>query len=114
MPSLSLQRGTVILVDLNPSIGHEQAGTRPALILSHQTFNESRAELVTVLPITTRQRQLDTRIVVEAGEGGLREKSWVIADQIRTISTLRILSVWGRLRIETLVAIQAVVRDMLF
>jgi mRNA-degrading endonuclease toxin of MazEF toxin-antitoxin module len=48
----------VWLVELDPVEGHEQAGRRPALVLSVDAFNASPAELVTVLPITSKVRAL--------------------------------------------------------
>ena len=43
-------RGEIWLADLNPTRGHEQAGVRPVLIISTNTFNHGRADLVFVLP----------------------------------------------------------------
>ncbi|OYV95604.1 MAG: growth inhibitor PemK, partial [Planctomycetia bacterium 21-64-5] len=47
-------RGEVWTVNLDPVRGHEQAGTRPALIVSVNRFNHGPAGLVVVLPITSR------------------------------------------------------------
>jgi len=44
-------RGDVWLIDLNPTRGHEQAGVRPALVLSEDTFNHGPAGLSVLLPI---------------------------------------------------------------
>src|SRR5438128_11466126 len=46
-------RGEVWLIDLNPVRGHEQAGRRPALVVSDDLFNQGPAGLVIVLPITS-------------------------------------------------------------
>ena len=43
-------RGEIWLATLDPTVGREQAGTRPALIISDDLFNQSHAELVVVLP----------------------------------------------------------------
>ena len=48
------QRGEIWMVDLDPTRGHEQAGMRPALVVSTDIFNASPAEMVTVLPTTSR------------------------------------------------------------
>src|SRR3990170_1190644 len=45
-------RGEVWMTDLSPVRGHEQAGRRPALIVSDTVFNQGPAGLVIVLPIT--------------------------------------------------------------
>ena len=50
---MSLEQGDVILVDFNPSVGHEPAKLRPAVVVSGYGFN-SRANLVAVVPTTTK------------------------------------------------------------
>jgi len=76
------RRGEVWLVDSNPIAGHEQGGRRPALVLSVDAFNASRADLVTVLPITSRARALRSRVAVQPPEGGLSSPSYIIAEQV--------------------------------
>lgn len=80
----------VWLVDLNPTVGHEQGGVRPALIVSDDRFNHSRAGLVIVAPITGTDRSLNTQVRVEPPEGGLVKTSFIMTDQLRTISMLRL------------------------
>jgi mRNA interferase MazF len=109
----ALQRGGIVLVDLDPNRGHEQAGKRPALIVSSNRVNEIASGLVTVLPITRTRRNLRSYIHIEAPEGGLREDSWVIGEQIRTISTQRILRVWGQVTVETMQSVDEVLRWLL-
>ena len=45
-------RGEIWTADLNPTGGHEQAGKRPVLIVSTDTFNHGAADLLFVLPLT--------------------------------------------------------------
>lgn len=54
-------RGEVWLATLDPTVGREQAGTRPALIVSDDLFNQSHAELVVVLPITSKSKNVSAR-----------------------------------------------------
>ena len=49
-------RGDVWIVDLDPTKGHEQAGKRPCLVISVDIFNQGPADLVMVLPITTKAK----------------------------------------------------------
>lgn len=49
-------RGDIWLADLNPVRGHEQAGRRPVLVVSVDLFNQGRADLVVVLPVTSTIR----------------------------------------------------------
>jgi hypothetical protein len=72
------RRGEIWMVDLDPTLGHEQAGKRPALVLSVDSFNASPADLVTVLPVTSKARAIRTRIPITPPEGGLGLPSYVI------------------------------------
>jgi mRNA interferase MazF len=88
---MSARRGEVWLVNLEPVVGHEQGRSRPALILSADMFNAGPAGLVTVVPITSKQRAgIPSRIAVSSPEGGLTMPSWIIGEQVRTISTRRL------------------------
>jgi mRNA interferase MazF len=103
----------VWLVELDPVEGHEQAGRRPALVLSVDAFNASLAELVTVLPITSKVRVLRTRIEVRPPEGGLSVVSYVIGEQTRTISSRRLVRRFGTVSSATMVKVADVVRVLL-
>ncbi len=57
-------RGEVWLAELGQTRGREQAGTRPALIVSVDGFNQSGAELVVVVPLTSRLKRIRTHVEV--------------------------------------------------
>jgi mRNA interferase MazF len=95
-----MKRGEVWIVDLNPIVGHEQAGKRPALILS-------------VLPITSKARNLPSRVSIAPPEGGLTLQSWVICEQPRTISKRRLTQRLGKVPQATMAAVSDVVRMLL-
>ena len=110
----SARRGEVWLTNLDPTEGHEQAGRRPALVLSVDSFNASRAELVTLLPITSKARPGNPyRVEVKAREGGLSVTSYVIGEQTRTVSIKRLVKALGRLKPETMAKVDDVVRELL-
>jgi len=75
-------RGEIWVVDLNPTRGHEQAGTRPSLVISANVFNRGSAGLVTVIPITTRRKKIRSHIELHPPEGGLREMSFVKTEDL--------------------------------
>lgn len=81
------RRGQIWNGDLGSPIGHEQAYTRPLLVISGDRF--SATELVTVLPITTHKRPYPTRVELD---GPLDDACYVQVEQIRTISTKRLLN----------------------
>lgn len=83
-------RGDVVMVDLDPTVGHEQGGQRPALVVSADALNRSPAGLVIVAPITGTDRGIPAHVKVAASEGGLSKASVIMADQLRTISRRRV------------------------
>ena len=69
--------GDVIWIDLNPTVGHEQAGKHPALVLSPSSYNE-RTGLVVACPMTSEKKGYPFE--VEMPDGGI-----ILADQIRCL-----------------------------
>lgn len=94
--------GEVWLYRLDPVEGREQAGIRPVLIVSGNRYNALPSNLVIVLPITSRNRNVAFDMQVEPPEGGLRTISFVLTDQPRAISTSRLLERWGTVTPNTL------------
>ncbi len=88
-------RGEIWLADFNPTRGHEQAGKRPALVVSTNAFNNGPAGLVLVLPLTTRERQVPLHVAVDPPNGGVNERSFVMCEMIRSISTDRLIRRFG-------------------
>jgi mRNA interferase MazF len=89
-------RGEIRWAGLNPSIGHEQAGMRPVLILSHDVFNE-RSGTVIAVAITSQPQKAGFPLALELKTGNLPKRSWVKISQIRTLSTERMGEIIGRL-----------------
>lgn len=79
-------RGDIWYVDLDPTRGHEQAKKRPCLVISADTYNKGKTELAVVLPITSRYRPLSWLVEIHPPESGLNKVSYVICNQIRTVS----------------------------
>ena len=104
--SISLMRGDVWYVNLDPVCGREQGRTRPALIVSADTFNGGPAELVIVVPITTADRRIPTHIRIDPPEGGLTRRSFAKTEDIRSISTLRLQNRIGRVTDATLASVE--------
>jgi len=55
VPAYAPDRGDIVWLEFDPSIGHEQAGRRPALVLSPHTYNR-KVGLALVCPITTASK----------------------------------------------------------
>ena len=99
-------RGEVWLADLDPPFGHEQAGRRPALIVSVDSFNSGLSGLAVVLPITSRKRPLPLHIPTDPPQGGLRVPSAILCDAVRSIDQRRLVSRWGDLDAATLLLVE--------
>jgi len=82
-------RGDVRWADLNPVRGHEQAGQRPVLILSHDVFNE-RSATVMAVAVTSQEPRAGFPLTLESKAAGLKKRSWIKMSQIRTLSVDRI------------------------
>ncbi|KAF0145533.1 MAG: mRNA interferase [Nitrospirae bacterium] len=94
-------RGEVRWADLNPVRGHEQAGLRPVLILSHDVFNE-RSGTVIAVAITSQPQRAGFPLTLELRTGNLPKQSWIKISQIRTLSSERIGKLLGRVSEEEL------------
>ena len=82
-------RGDILWADLNPTRGHEQAGLRPVVIISHDVFNE-RSGTVIALAITSQPQQAGFPLTLELQGMDLPKQSWVKISQIRTLSVERL------------------------
>jgi len=95
-------RGEIRWADLNPVRGHEQGGTRPVFILSHDVFND-RSGTVIAMAITSRPQRAGFPLALELIKSeGLPKHSWVKISQIRTLSVERIGERIGRVSSEEL------------
>jgi len=94
-------RGEIRWADLNPARGHEQAGLRPVLIVSHDIFNE-RSGTVIAMAITSQSQRAGFPLTLELKTGNLPKQSWVKISQIRTLSLERIGKVMGKISHEEL------------
>jgi|SRR5579862_4692095 len=106
-------RGEVWSINFDPVIGREQAGTRPALVLSVDKFNHGPAELVVVLPITSRDKRQPIHVGVTAPEGGLRQSSFIKCDDIRSVSKQRLKRLHGAVSPHTMALVEYRLRILL-
>jgi mRNA interferase MazF len=85
-------RWSVVIVDLEPVVGHEQAGQRRALVVSYEPFH--RSALATVCPITAARTEAryPGDVSIPAGEAGQTRDGVIVVSQLRTISLERVRS----------------------
>ena len=86
----TIRRGEVWLADLEPTRGHEQSGERLVLVVSANPFNQGRSGLVVAVPFTTRQRGLPIHVEVRPPDGGLRDVSFAMCEQVRSLAVERL------------------------
>lgn len=74
-------RGDLIWLEFNPQAGHEQAGRRPAVVLSPRVYNE-KAGLAVVAPVTNKKKGYPFEVDIP---DGLPVSGVVLSDQIRSV-----------------------------
>ena len=107
------QRGEVWHADLDPVRGHEQAGTRPVLIVSDDAFNSSPAQLVVALLITSKPKNVRSHVAVSPPEGGLTRPSFIKCEDVRSLSIERLQGRIGRIEDATLLDVEYRLRVLL-
>jgi mRNA interferase MazF len=104
--SLKLDRGTVMLVELDPTVGHEQRGVRPCIAVSDPAVNmDQRFPLIAVVPVTGTSGTGALYPALSRGESGLTRTSYALIDHLRSIDKRRIRRVFGRVAKGELAAI---------
>lgn len=85
-------RWAVVIVDLDPMQGHEQAGERRALVVSYEPFH--RSGLATVCPIIAARSEAryPGDVPIRRGEAGQTRDGVIVTSQVRTISLRRVRS----------------------
>lgn len=107
-------RGEIWTADLSPIRGHEQAGTRPVLIISTNMFNHGPAGLVFVLPLTRTDRHILAHIPLDPPEGGVTARSLILCDALRSISKDRLHGQpWGTVASTTMLRVEEILRILL-
>ena len=74
-------QGDVVLLDFNPTKGHEQAGFRPAVVISNNIFNQN-TKMVMVCPITSNEKEFPTHYNLEDTKN---IRGSVLCEHIRSI-----------------------------
>jgi mRNA interferase MazF len=106
-------RAEIWRLNFDPTRGHEQSGTRPALVLSVDAFNRSPADLIVVLPVTSRDKGIRSHVPVMPPEGGLKVPSFVKCEEPRTVSKDRLSGRLGIVTPSTMAEVEARVRWLL-
>ena len=82
-------RGDIRWANLDSTRGHEQAGRRPVVVISHDVFN-SRSGTVIAMAVTSQPQRAGFPLTLELADTRLPRRSWVKISQIRTLSIQRL------------------------
>ncbi|MGA7416282.1 MAG: type II toxin-antitoxin system PemK/MazF family toxin [Bryobacteraceae bacterium] len=103
---MKLGRGAVVVVELDPTIGHEQRGVRPYIVVSDpDVIEDQRFPLVCVIPVTGTPGEGLLYPALAPGKSGLAKKSFALIDHLRSVDKRRVRSVFGEIAREEIAAI---------
>ena len=106
-------RGKIWSIDLNPVRGHEQAGQRLCLVISDDIYNSGPAEKHIVVPVTSKNKRIPYHIELSPPEGGLRMRSFLMCDDVRSVSRERFEERFGAASNRTMQAVIDSLRTLL-
>ena len=77
-----VKQGDIIFIDFDPQRGSEQAGLRPALVVSNNKYQRATGKRAMVCPITSRNRNLPIHISLD---DRTNTKGFVMCDQAKSV-----------------------------
>ena len=91
-----LERGSVVLLALDPTVGHEQRGVRPCVLVSDpEVIANQRFPMLAIVPVTGTAGQGALYPAIEPGESGIVKRSYALIDQLRCVDKRRIRRLFG-------------------
>ena len=111
---VEILRGNVVLVDLNPVIGTEQSGIRPAVIIQTDKANKVSPHTI-IAPFTSKIRSaiLPSHVYVQSATAGLTQDSVILCEQLRVIDTRRIIKSIGKLSDDKILKLNSALKAIL-
>ena len=94
-----IKRGEIYLANLDCSVGSEQAGIRPVLVIQNDIGNKYSPTII-VLAITSKSKKnIPTHVKIDSNIEGIKRDSIVLVEQVRTIDKSRLIKKIGKLDI---------------
>lgn len=94
---MKLVRGAVVLLELDPSVGHEQRGVRPCVVVSDpDVIADQRFPLVGIVPVTGTPGEGALYPALSPGTSGLVKASYALVDHLRSVDKRRVRRVFGQ------------------
>jgi mRNA interferase MazF len=103
---MELKQYSIVLVNLDPTIGSEIKKTRPCVILSPNEINKFLKTIV-VAPMTTNLKKYPTRVNVKHND----KNGMIAIDQIRTIDKTRILKIVDQLKKSEIANCKSIIKE---
>jgi mRNA interferase MazF len=110
---VTARRGEVWFVDFGEPVGREQAGRRPAVVVSSDQLNESPAGVVIVVPCTTTWRGLPSHVEIDPDRSGLDDICYAKCEDVKSISDRRLVARLGVVDEEALYAMARALQFLL-
>lgn len=103
---MELKQYSIVLVNLDPTIGSEIKKTRPCAIISPNEMNKYLNTIV-LAPMTTSLKKYPTRVSVKHND----KRGMIAIDQIRTVDKIRILKVFEKLTKSEIIKCKEVIKE---
>lgn len=111
--NVPIEPGSVVWVNFDPTVGREQAGHRPAVVVASAGYLRAATELAIVVPASTTARGWPQHVELTGAGLGLARPTFALTEQPRTISRRRIASTAGTVDQACLAAIRRWLDDFL-
>jgi mRNA interferase MazF len=103
---MELNQYSIVLVNLDPTLGSEMKKTRPCVIISPDEMNK-HLQTIVIAPMTSTSKNYPTRVSLTIQN----KKSWIVLDQIRTIDRKRIVKILGGLKEKEIYQVKSVIHE---
>ncbi|RPH31409.1 MAG: type II toxin-antitoxin system PemK/MazF family toxin [Bacteroidales bacterium] len=103
---MELTQYSIVLVNLDPTIGSEIKKTRPCVIISPDEMNKHLQTLI-IAPMTSQSKNYPTRIEVKHNQ----KNGWIVLDQIRTIDKQRVLKSLDKLTEKEIAKVKLIIKE---
>jgi mRNA interferase MazF len=103
---MDLVQYSIVLVNLDPTVGSEIKKTRPCVVISPDEMNR-HLQTITIAPMTSQSKKYPTRIEVRHND----KTGWIVLDQIRTIDKRRILKELDKLTDKEILAVKNIIKE---
>jgi mRNA interferase MazF len=103
---MEIKQYSLIVVNLDPTIGTEIKKTRPCVVISPDEMNR-HLQTIVIAPITSASKAYPTRMPIKHN----KTKGWVVLDQIRSIDRRRVTKNIGELNTKEILQLKAIMQE---